>query len=387
MNGAEEARDAHPVLALCAVNVSPNDAARRARQNGAVRRTALILTAVVTLAVVTGVLHYADIEPTVVFIVAAIALGGLAWAISIATESVGARFGPAVTGVLQSTLGNLPELFIVVFALSAGEIVVAQTSILGSLFANGLLVLGLVIVAGSRAEPDGTMRFKARLPQDTATLLFLAIGMIVLLGLSHQVGDRASHHETTISAIGAIVLLGVYGDLALELPALRRARASPPPEGHETPALPFTPALVVLAGAGVLAALVSDWFIDALDPAVEALGISKAFTGLVIVAIAGNAVENVVGITLARKRQADFAVSIVKNSVAQIAAFLYPALVLISLAFDPHLTFVLDPVFIGALVVTALAMWQITGDGEALLFEGTALIGLYVILATLMWFE
>src|SRR5262249_31631487 len=166
---------------------------------------------VVALAVVTGVMHFADVEPTVVFIVAAIALGGLAWAISIATESVGARFGHAVTGVLQSTLGNLPELFIVIFALSAGEVVVAQTSILGSLFANGLLVLGLVIVAGSNAEPDGTMRFKARLPQDTATLLLLAIGMIVLLGLSHQVGDRASHHETTISAIGAVVLLAVYG--------------------------------------------------------------------------------------------------------------------------------------------------------------------------------
>ena len=139
--------------------------------------------------------------------------------------------------------------------------------------------------------------------------------------------------------------------------------------------------------SGVAAALVSDWFIDALDPAVEALGISKAFTGLVIVAIAGNAVENVVGVTLAAKGKSDLAVSVVKNSVAQIAAFLFPALVLLSLAFDPHLTFVLGPVFIGALVVTALAMWQITGDGEALLFEGAALVGLYVILATVMWFE
>ena len=78
---------------------------------------------------------------------------GLAWLVGVATESVGARFGPAVTGVLQSTLGNLPELFIVLFALSAGEIVVAQTSILGSLFANALLVLGLAIVAGRACAP------------------------------------------------------------------------------------------------------------------------------------------------------------------------------------------------------------------------------------------
>ena len=84
------------------------------------------------------------------FVVSGVALGGVAWAIGIATESVGARFGPAVTGVLQSTLGNLPELFIVLFSLSAGELVVAQFSILGSLFANALLVLGLAIVGGRR---------------------------------------------------------------------------------------------------------------------------------------------------------------------------------------------------------------------------------------------
>jgi Ca2+:H+ antiporter len=356
-----------------------------------VRRTAFILAAVLALAVLAGALHFGEADPVVVFVVAAVALGGLAWAISIATESVGERFGPAVTGALQSTLGNLPELFIVLFALAAGEIVVARTSILGSLFANGLLVLGLVIVAGARAATDGVMRFRPRLPQDTATLLLLAIGIIVLLGLSHQVGDRASGHEVTISVVGAIVLLVVYGlwvwsYLRSDEPAEEAHREEAHVEQAHA-ALPFRPAIVVLAVSGAAAALVSDWFIDALDPAVEALGISKAFTGLVIVAIAGNAVENVVGVTLAAKGKSDLAVSVVKNSVAQIAAFLFPALVLLSLLFDPHLTFVLSPVFIGALVVTALAMWQITGDGEALLFEGAALVGLYVILATVMWFE
>jgi calcium/proton exchanger cax len=159
------------------------------------------------------------------------------------------------------------------------------------LFASGLLVLGLVIIAGSRASPDGMMRFRRRLPQTRR---------------------RCSCSRSEPSSYSA----------------------SP-----------------------------------TSDPAVRALGISKAFTGLVIVAIAGNAVENFVGITLAAKGKSDLAVSVVKNSVAQIAAFLFPALVLLSLAFDPHLTFVLGPVFIGTLVVTALAMWRITGDGEALLFE------------------
>jgi Ca2+:H+ antiporter len=151
--------------------------------------------------------------------------------------------------------------------------------------------------------------------------------------------------------------------------------------------LPFTWALVLLAVAGVSAALVSDWFVAAIDPAVQKLGISKAFTGLVIVAIAGNAVENVVAIQLARKRQYELALSVVKNSVSQISCFLFPALVLISLLFTEHLTFVIDPVYMGALALTAIAVWQITGDGEAVLFEGMALVAFYVVLATLVWFE
>jgi Ca2+:H+ antiporter len=107
----------------------------------------------------------------------------------------------------------------------------------------------------------------------------------------------------------------------------------------------------------------------------------------VIVAIAGNAVENATGVVLALKGDADLAISVVKNSVAQIAAFLFPALVLVSLAFDTKLTFAIAPVYIGALLLTALALWQITGDGEATMFEGVALVSLYVILAVLTFYE
>ena len=94
-----------------------------------------------------------------------------------------------------------------------------------------------------------------------------------------------------------------------------------------------------------------------------------------------------VAVQLAKKGHNDLAVSVVKNSVAQIACFLFPALVLISLLFSEQLTFVINPVFMGALALTAIAVWQVTGDGEAVLFEGMALIALYVVLATLVWFE
>ncbi len=350
------------------------------------KRTWITAAAVLAVVGVGGALHYGHASPTAAFLVTGAALGGLAWVIGTATESVGARFGPAATGVLQSTLGNLPELFIVVFSLRAGQVVVAQTSILGSLFANALLVLGLAIVAGSRSATDGVMRFRHRLPNDTATLLLLSLFAIALLGLSDRVGDRASRHQVAISVVGAICLLFVY---VVWLWGYLRA------EQHVEPALeepthsviPFRMALAALALAGVAAAFVSDWFVSAIDPAIAALGVSKAFTGIVIVGIAGNAVENVVGITLAAKGKADLAVSIVKNSVAQIACFLFPALVLLSLFFEQRLTFVLNPVYIGALAVMAVAVWQITGDGEALAYEGWALVALYVILATVTFYE
>jgi Ca2+:H+ antiporter len=351
-----------------------------------VTRVWLLTIGVAALVVVGGVLHYLHASAIVTFVVTGATLAGLAWLIGAATESVGARFGPAVTGVLQSTLGNLPELFIVLFALRAGELVVAQTSILGSLFANALLVLGLAIVAGSRAATDGVMRFRHRLPNDTATLLLLAVFAIALLGISDRLGDRASQHQVAISSVGAICLLAVYGVWLWDY--LRRGahcEAALEEPSHAT--LPFRLALVELALAGLAAAFVSDWFVSALDPAVHALGVSKAFTGIVIVGIAGNAVENVVGITLAGKGKSDLAVSVVKNSVAQIACFLFPALVLISLLFEHHLTFVLNPVYVGALAVMAVTVWQVTGDGEALAYEGWALVALYVILATVTFYE
>jgi Ca2+:H+ antiporter len=339
-------------------------------------------------AIVGGALHYAGVDPLIVFPIVTVALAGLAWLVALGTDALGNHVGPGLTGVLQSTLGNLPELFVVIFALKAGEVVVAQTSILGSLFANALLVLGLVIVAGSRVSRDTVMRFHPRLPNDTATLMLLACFIIVLLGLSVSSGDKAASHKVEISAAGAVVLLIVYATwLWSYLRAdIERPAAEGEGEGHAPP-LPLAAALVLLGIAGVGAAFVSDWFIASLNPAIEALHLSKAFAGLVIVAIAGNAVENVAGIALARKGKMDDAISVVKNSVAQIAAFLFPALVLISLMFSSHLTFVLAPVYIGALLITAIIVWQVTGDGEATVPEGAALIGIYVMLAFLTFYE
>jgi Ca2+:H+ antiporter len=343
-----------------------------------------IIGAIVVVSVVAGVLRYHHgVSQVLAFVFATLALAGLAWIVSFSTDQVGRRFGPGVTGFLQSSLGNLPEFFVVIFALQDRQLVVAQTAILGSILVNALLVLGLVIVAGARRERDRIMRFSVRLPNDTATLLLIATFIIVLIGLTNSSHDPASHHNRTISIVGAVAILAVYAIW------LRQYLTSDqlPGEDAGAPGVSTVVSVVLLAVAGVGSAFVSDWFVHALQPTIHTLHISQAFAGLVIVAIAGNAVENVAGIVLAAKGRSELAISVVKNSVAQIAAFLYPLLVLVSLLTVTTLTFALAPVYIGALFGTALIVWQVTGDGEATTFEGAALVATFIILATVAAFE
>lgn len=355
------------------------------------RRHVLAIVGVALATVIAGILRYASgVSAILAFVVAAIALAGLAWIVSFATEAVGRSFGPAVTGVMQSTLGNLPEFFVVIFALEAGQRVVAETAILGSILVNALLVLGIVIVAGASVSGDGIMRFGKRLPNDTATLLLVSSFIIVLLGIAHSSHDLASHHAKTISIVGAVALLVIYGVWLSEYLGSDKRPKGEGEAGARDAAkagVPIALSVILLSVAGLASAFVSDWFVHALQPTIDQLHISEAFAGLVIVAIAGNAVENVAGIVLALKGQSDLAISVVKNSVAQIAAFLYPLLVLVSLLTATTLTFALAPVYIGALFGTAIIVWQITGDGEAGRFEGSALIAAYVILATVAAFE
>jgi Ca2+:H+ antiporter len=338
----------------------------------------------VLVAVLAGIGRYVSGVPNLIaFVLAGLALAGAAWVVSFSTEQVGQRFGPSVTGLLHSTLGNLPEFFVVIFALNAGEKIVAETAILGSILVNALLVLGLVIVAGARRADDGMMRFSPRLPNDTATLLLIASFIIVLVGLADSAHDSASHHIKTISIVSAVAILVVYATWTVQY-----LRSDPTSEAAPvTPRIGTRGSLALLVLGGLSSAFISDWFIHALQPTIRTLHISQAFAGLVIVAIAGNAVENVAGISMAARGSSELAISIVKNSVAQIAAFLYPLLVLVSLLTATPLTFALAPVYTGALLGTAVIVWQITGDGEATVFEGTALIAAFVILATVAAFE
>jgi Ca2+:H+ antiporter len=340
-----------------------------------------LLAATGAITVIAGVLRYADGSAVLAFAAATLALAALAWVVSTAAEQVGTRFGPAVTGLMQASVGNLPEFFVVIFALSAGELVVAQSSLVGSILANALLVQGLVIVTGAVQSDDDLMRFRRRLPNDSATLAMVALSVIVLVGIAISSGGEVGDHVQGLSIVGAICLLTVY---ATWIWGYLRSDTEPI-EGEQRLSFPFALGLLVAGGVG--AGFVSEWFIDALDPAVGTLGISKAFAGLVIAAIAGNAVEHVASIVFAAKGESDLAISVVKNSASQIASFLFPALVLISIPFATSLTFSLPTAYIGALFITALVSWQVTGDGEARVFEGVALVAIYVVLATFTLYD
>ena len=360
-------------------------AGRAARWGGLTGAERVVIAAVLVLTVLAALTRYAHgVSPIVAFVPATLALAGQAWIVAIATEQVGQRLGPSITGLMQATLGNLPEFFVVMFALQARAVIVAQTAILGSILVNALLVLGIVLVAGSLRAKDELLTFNARLPNDTATLLLVASFIIVLIGLVEASGDPASHHTTAISVIGAIAILCVY---ASWLRQYLRGDQGPAAEQAEPPRLRASLALTMLVLGASASALTSDWFVHALEPTIHKLHISQAFAGLVIVAIAGNAVENVSAVTLAIKGQGDLAIAIVKNSVSQIAALVYPLIVLLSLLTAASLTFSIAPVYIGALFGTAILVWQITGDGEATPFEGAALIATFVILAAVAWFQ
>jgi Ca2+:H+ antiporter len=310
------------------------------------------------------------------------ALAGVAWLVALATDLLGEHTGPSVTGFLQSSLGNLPELFVVLAALHAGETEIALTSLIGSVLANALLVLGLAIIVGARAAPDGCMRFRARLPNDTATLLQVAVFGIVLVALVNSAGTKASHHITTISAIASGCILVVY--LTWAIPYLR-SDEQPVARRHEKARVGLPGCIALMAAAGAMAAFVSEWFIDALTPALHDLHISKAFAGLVIVAIAGNAVENVVGIQLTYRNQPDIALSVILQSPVQIAMMIAPALVLLSPLVGASFTLVLPPLMLAALLLAVVVTVVVVFDGNSNWLEGATLVTLYTVIAASFW--
>jgi Ca2+:H+ antiporter len=344
----------------------------------------LILGGGVALIVVSAVAHYAGWPDLLTFLVSAGAVCVLAALVGLSVEQLGDRLGAGATGVLQSALGNLPELFICIFALRDGLVAVVQAALIGSILANLLLVLGLAFLVGGLRhgrQPLGSDRART-----IVVLMMLSVTAMAIPSLTHHLHTPAEQHETAFSVIVSVVLLGLF---ALSLPFSLRRDASDQPavgEAHAAPRWPMALSIGLLAVSGAAAAFVSDWFVSALEPAMGSVGISDAFAGLVIVAIAGNAIENVVGIQLAARGESEFAFSVVLNSPIQIALVLAPLLVIISQVFGlASLTLVFSPLLVVVLVLSVVLAAMIALDGESTWLEGATLIALYAIIATAFW--
>jgi Ca2+:H+ antiporter len=343
------------------------------------RRDVIELGIAAALVVVAAVAHYAEATPVLVFALAALAIAALARIVGGATEQLGTRVGASAAGVVQSALGNLPELFIALFALHDGLIMVVQSALVGSVIANSVLVLGLAFVAGG--VRNGTQVFNSSRARTIATLSMLAAAILSLPTLAAAFHAPAAAHERSLSFICAGVLLVIF---ILTLPGFLRGGPAPEDESEE-PRWSLAQTVVVLGSAGAAAAFASDWFVSALKPATDALGMSEAFAGLVVVAIAGNAVENVVGVQLAAENRPDFAISVIVNSALQVALFLTPVLVFASLAFATTLTLVFPTLLAIALLLAAGIGALVVYDGESTWEEGTILVGLYVVIAASFW--
>jgi Ca2+:H+ antiporter len=350
------------------------------------------------------------------FVVSAMALALLAGLVGRSVDQLSDRMGPGAIGALQSALGNLPELFVCTFALRKGLTTVVSSALIGSILGNMLLVLGLAFVVGGRRH--GTLRYSEPRARMIMSLLILSVAAMFVPSLAHYVGAAAGSHEVALSRVTAVVLLAVF---ALSVPVSLRREEGRAVEGEggegeaedevevagelesvaefenavggdasadevSAPAWPLPLAVLLLVASALLAAYVSDLFVDALQPAMTRLHISEAFAGLVIVAIAGNAVENLVGVRLAWRRKTDHALAVILGSPLQVAVVLAPALVLLSpLIGGAAFTLVFSPMLMASVGLAVGSVAFLVSDGTSDWLEGATMIGLYVLIAASFW--
>jgi len=347
------------------------------------KKEKLIIGGALFTAALAGVLHYSHANAVLGFVITAGALAILAMVVGNATEQLGKHLGPGATGILQSALGNLPELFVCIFALRAGLAQVVQAALIGSILGNSLLVFGLALFLGG--IKNGKQVFHSGPPKMIATLMILAFAALAVPTLTHMLHTQAEGHLNSLNIFVAIILLVLFAASTYFFLKGDKAIVAPHEEKTST-SWPLFTTLIVLAIAGVGAAFVSDWFVEALQPAMKTLGINQTFAGLVIVAIAGNAIENLVGIQLAIRNQSDYAVSVILNSSLQIALGLFPLLVLLSYFLGGAvLSFVLAPMLLVCLALAVIVSAFIVFDGESIWMEGLALVGLYCLIAAAFW--
>lgn len=329
------------------------------------------------------VLELTGSSPTGVFITSVIALIPLAGLIGRSTEELAAYAGPQIGGLLNATFGNVTELIVGIFLVFSGEIEVVKATLIGSVIGNLLLVLGMAFAIGGWNRVEQTFNRNAA-GMHLSSLTIAVMGLIVpALFQSLSQTSPAETHAVSIS-VSAILMVTYAMSLLFSLKthrALFRAGAE-----QAAPEWSLRGAVVVLAVATALVAFMSEFLVDALEPAVRSLGISRAFVGLIIIPIVGNAAEHGSAVWLAAKDKMDISIEIAIGSSAQVALFVTPALVLISLLAATPLDFVFVPLEIAAVGIATVIAGFLVLDGRSNWLAGAQLLGAYVILAVTFFF-
>jgi len=323
---------------------------------------------------------------TLLFVLSVLAIVPLAALLSHATESVAAKTGDAVGGLLNATLGNLTELVIALTALGAGQYMLVKASIAGAIVTNTLFMLGMsFLLGGLKFHVQEYNRVSARVQ---AGMLFLATVALLVPSAVSQADSTATAEFTQHVSLGLAVLLIVAYALSMlfSLKTHRELFASAESgEAGDVP-WPIALALATLAGVTVLVALVSEVFVESVQQAAESFGMTPAFVGFIVVALVGGAAEMASSFSGARKNRLDLSVGIALGSASQIALFVAPVLVLLSYVIGPApMSLQFWPGAVVMILIATITASLVTNSGRSAWFVGVLLLMVYLIFAMTLY--
>ena len=323
-------------------------------------------------------------QPLLVFVSSGLAIIPLAGLIGQSTDQLAIRVGPRLGGLLNATFGNLTELIVGVLLVLAGEFEVVKASLIGSIIGNLLLVLGVAFAVGGFTHVE--QRFNARAAGvHSASLLLAVAGLAVPALLAGTNSQLAYSHKEVVSAGVAATLILLYL-AALLFMQYTHEHLFRTPESTEQPDWSRRLAIGVLLGSAVLVGLESELLVSALDPALKTLGLSPLFVGLILIPIIGNAAEHSSAVLFALRNKLDVTLEIAVGSSTQVALFLAPALVFISLALGRPMDFIFKGFEVGAVALATVIVAIISLDGRSNWLEGLQLVSVYVIIALAAFF-
>lgn len=335
--------------------------------------------------VVAGLSHYLDGSVWLSFGASLVAIAAVAVLIGAAVEQLSGKMSQGAVSFIQNALANLPELFINLFALQAGLVSLVQASLIGSVLASLLLLMSISFMAGG--FKNGRQKISGRKAREFSVLLVIASFALILPTVATAIHAPVAGHEDALSFVTAGILLLLFiGSVVASFRSARETPLADASEQIEPTRWPIAVTLGVLAAAAVFAAFASDWFVEALQPVMSASGLNPTFVGLVVVAVAGNAVENVVGIQQFYKNRSELGFELNMTGPVQILLFLVPMLVVLSALFGfAPLSLVFPPLLAGSLFVSVLIVFLVSEDGESNWLEGLCLFGVYGLIASSFW--